>query len=365
MWKGLFDALPEGVLIISKDIIKYYNKTLKSTLIIGEENNKTKIEKEIFNTLKTIKMQENNISLYDIITNDISSVFLNDKEVIFHLSKANDSKFFQVNKFEINFQDELCVGYMIKDQTTTIQLEKQKMKDKYQRRYLASITHDLKTPVNGIMGIIRIVIEKIMDLEIIGMLETAMKSAELLLFLIRDILDLSQIEAKTMKLNTAQTDIRKVANESLSILINDFKQKQINITLNISAQVPVSIFTDENRYKQILINLLSNAFKHTQRGGKVRIKLEYNEETESLKTSVKDTGQGIKEEDIKKLFKRYGKVEDQLNLNPNSVGLGLNICKKLSKKLGGSIGVKSIYERGSTFYFNICNLISYKFNKSK
>ena len=172
------DSLSEGVLVIGNQVLKYYNKTLNK-IIMNENNNTNQIdqekEKEIFEKLKQIKDTKNNTSLYEIIsTNDANNIFINNK-VEFTFNHLDNQKNFEIQKMPINFNEELCTAYMIEDQTTTIQLEKQKMKDKYQRRYLASITHDLKTPINGIMGIIRIIIEKIRDLEIIGMLETVMK----------------------------------------------------------------------------------------------------------------------------------------------------------------------------------------------
>ena len=365
-FKGILDSLQEGFLIISGKSLRYINDSLNRYLFGKRKEDNIIIEKEeahIFEALKRMKLNDSQISFLDIIKGIEMRGFFHNKEEQFVYMQNDNQCSFTVRKFDINFNNEFCIAFTILNQASGDEIDHLKNQIKQNSKVCASITHDLKTPINGIIGILKIIYEKVSSLEIKELIETSLKSSDLLLFLIRDILDSAQIDAESLKLNISSTPIRKISNECIAIMANDFKQKDVSLRVKISNNVLSEIMSDENIYKQILINLLSNAFKHSYRGGHVTIKIKFNEEENILKTSVIDTGLGIKPENIPKLFKPFGKVIDINNMNPNSVGLGRNICKNLARKLGGDIGVKSIYKKGSKFFFCICYLKSNKFEK--
>ena len=187
--------------------------------------------------------------------------------------------------------------------------------------------------------------------------KTAKNSSEMLLLLIRDILDLSQLESNSVRLNFENVNITELVNETLELFNKDFLFKKLESKIKISNNFSGEIYTDKMRYKQILCNLLSNALKYTMKGF-IQIKLKYYSENETLKTVVTDTGVGISKENISKLFNAFGKLEENKSLNPYGIGLGLTICKKFSELLGGKIEVKSEINHGSSFIFRIKNMQS-------
>eukprot|EP01022_Parablepharisma_sp_SALTPOND_P031359 TRINITY_DN796_c0_g1_i1.p1 TRINITY_DN796_c0_g1~~TRINITY_DN796_c0_g1_i1.p1 ORF type:complete len:638 (-),score=73.60 TRINITY_DN796_c0_g1_i1:77-1990(-) len=228
-----------------------------------------------------------------------------------------------------------------------------KIEEKYQKMYVASIVHDIRTPLNGIMGIIEIIEEQCNSSQIKEHLKLAKNTCMQLLFLTYDITDYSQIEAKKLKINTNEMDIKEVVYDCTQLLNYQFERKKIKLTYSTAAGVPAIIYSDKNRYMQILLNYLSNALKFTS-NGEVNISLEYEASNDLLTTIVSDTGVGIRESDIPKLFKMFGKLGGPASsVNPNGVGFGLSICKKLAEAMGGYVSVKSHHGVGSSFSFAI------------
>eukprot|EP01022_Parablepharisma_sp_SALTPOND_P017170 TRINITY_DN268_c1_g1_i1.p1 TRINITY_DN268_c1_g1~~TRINITY_DN268_c1_g1_i1.p1 ORF type:complete len:296 (+),score=24.76 TRINITY_DN268_c1_g1_i1:1296-2183(+) len=221
---------------------------------------------------------------------------------------------------------------------------------------MSSVVHDIRTPLNGILGMLDVINQYELHEDIRKFFHVVRSSAKMLLFLTYDITDYSQIEAGVLTVSKAYFAPAEAVNECVQLLEFNFRRKGIGLTTVYSDSIPPRILSDKNRFMQIILNLLGNALKFTFAGG-VKVALTYSNSEDTLVASVQDTGIGIKEEDIPTLFKLFGKIKESTEHNPTGVGLGLTICKKLTERLGGKIHVKSVHGSGSKFTFTIkCNL---------
>jgi CheY-like chemotaxis protein/two-component sensor histidine kinase len=192
--------------------------------------------------------------------------------------------------------------------------------------------------------------------ETIGKINTV---GNTLMELINDILDISKIEAGKLELAPVKYDMSSLLNEIITINMVRIEGKPITFKLDINEDLPAILFGDDLRIKQILNNLLSNAFKYTKEGT-VTLEIRNEEEPSTsdagsvfITFAIKDTGVGIREEDIKKLFVDYNQVDTQTNRKIEGTGLGLSITKKFVEMMGGEVVVESIYGKGTTFRVRI------------
>jgi signal transduction histidine kinase len=243
-----------------------------------------------------------------------------------------------------------CKILILQDQTSFYSLEA--LNTKYQKLYLASIVHDIRTPLNGIVGMLEMInLEEIVE-ENKKYLDSAKQMCRLMTYLTYDIIDFSLLESNRFKSNISQVNLINVAEEVKDMFASNFKKKNIDYNFVISMDVPQFVFIDKNRYIQILINLLGNALKYTFKGH-VKVYLNYDKESDLLVTKVEDAGVGINEADFPKLFKLFGKLHANVEHSTPGVGFGLVICKKLAESMQGSITVKSTEGHGSTFTFTV------------
>eukprot|EP01022_Parablepharisma_sp_SALTPOND_P025980 TRINITY_DN613_c0_g1_i4.p3 TRINITY_DN613_c0_g1~~TRINITY_DN613_c0_g1_i4.p3 ORF type:complete len:565 (-),score=53.82 TRINITY_DN613_c0_g1_i4:8023-9717(-) len=349
-WKNLLNELPLGMVVTKDGGIKFSNNECHK---IFENDNSSRPEITV-NDFENICCQNPKCSVKELIldpsklTKQVSSTYFEYKK------STSQYNYYTIRYASITFKGQASTAIILQDQTSFEELKK--LDEKYQRLYLASVVHDIRTPLNGILGMLDLIEQWALDEEKKVHIEVARCSAKLLLFLTYDITDYSQIEAGILAIRREMVDPAEVLNETTRILEFNFKQKGLKLGKVYAESVPKRIVSDKNRYMQIILNLLGNALKFTFRG-EIKITLEYDKAEDKLITCVKDTGIGIKEEDLPKLFKLFGKIRENSELNPTGVGLGLAICKKLSEHLGGDISVKSTYGQGSTFTFTIpCGL---------
>ncbi len=256
----------------------------------------------------------------------------------------------------VHFQARKCKAIILQDQSAYERLSR--LDEKYQKLYVASIVHDIRTPLNGVMGMLEMLDTFTRSTEEGLYLAVAQKTCKLLLFLTYDITDYSQLEASRFKPNNAPVNIREVVAEVNQLLSFSFERKRLALYMETSDTVPPSVVIDKNRYMQILLNLESNALKFTFTGY-VKVCLDLDPQNDMLITSVRDTGVGIRDEEIPQLFTFFGKLDSGAPMNPQGVGFGLAICKKLAEGLGGYISVTSRLGVGSTFTFGIkANMLS-------
>jgi PAS domain S-box-containing protein len=222
--------------------------------------------------------------------------------------------------------------------------------------FLANMSHEMRTPMNVIVGLTDLMLEEESVPEKIK--ETLSKintAGNTLTGLINDVLDISKIEEGKLELTPITYDVPSLFNDIITLNIIRIEEKPITFKLDIDESLPCTLFGDDLRVKQILNNLLSNAFKYTKEGT-VTMSVSHRREDNDiwLSFSISDTGIGIREEDLKKLFTNYTQVDTHANREIGGTGLGLSITKKLAEMMNGEISVQSEYGKGTVFTAVIC-----------
>lgn len=220
--------------------------------------------------------------------------------------------------------------------------------------FLATMSHEIRTPLNGIIGMSSLLSQTKLSTEQQGYTSTIQSCGESLLGVINDILDFSKIESGKMELEKKEFHLRTAIEEVLDIFATKAAQSGIDLIYFIDADVPEFLIGDVVRIKQILINLVGNAVKFTEKG-EVFINITKLGDSKDLAIlfEVKDTGIGIPEEKMNRLFKAFSQVDSSTTRKYGGTGLGLVICEKLVQMMGGEINARSTVGKGSTFQFSI------------
>jgi len=217
--------------------------------------------------------------------------------------------------------------------------------------FLANMSHELRTPLNGILGYAQILLrDKTVGEEQRDGLKVINRSGEYLLTLINDVLDLAKIEASRIELYPTDFHFGEFLESIAQLFEMRAQQKDIAFNYEPLSTLPEGVYADEKRLRQVLINLLGNAVKFTQKGG-VTLKVGYDED-DKLRFQVEDTGPGIAAEEIDKIFEPFKQVGDQ-QFRAEGTGLGLSITKKLVEMMGGELHVRSELGKGSTFWISL------------
>jgi len=222
-------------------------------------------------------------------------------------------------------------------------------------QFLANMSHEIRTPINGMLGFLELLQLTELSLEQKEFVREAKSASNMLLHIINDILDFSKIEARKLTMEDIRFNLRTTIEDAVSLLAPNAKEKGVEIYVMIKAGVPEEVSGDPSRLRQILNNLISNAVKFTQNGD-ISLTVDYldkSDEIVQLNFEVKDTGIGIQEEDIHKLFQSFNQADASTTRKYGGTGLGLAISKELVKMMDGEIFVESVYGKGSTFKFNI------------
>ena len=227
------------------------------------------------------------------------------------------------------------------------------MANKAKTQFFASMSHEFRTPLTAILGYTELADDDdIPYVERRSHIKTIEHSANHMLQLINDILDLSKIEAQQMDVESLEVPLSQIIRETYDYVWILAKQKGVSFDIEYQYPLPESITTDPTRLKQALINLCANAVKFTFKGG-VRVDISCDKESGLLTFSVNDTGVGLKEEQIDKLFGAFVQAEDSTSRKFGGTGLGLYLSRLIAQKLGGDIGVESEYGKGSTFSLSV------------
>jgi CheY-like chemotaxis protein len=218
--------------------------------------------------------------------------------------------------------------------------------------FLANMSHEIRTPINAVTGM-TIIGRSSTDLNrIYDCLDKISAASKQLLGLINDILDMSKIEAKKFELSCEPFSLVKMVNNVSSIIEIRTVEKRQRLNVNIAPDVPQAVIGDEMRLSQILLNLLSNAVKFTAEDGEVGLavkKIGIRDGKEEIEISVRDTGIGMTEEQMARLFNAFVQAESNIAKRFGGTGLGLAITKSISELMGGSVSVKSTLGEGSVF----------------
>ena len=223
--------------------------------------------------------------------------------------------------------------------------------------FLSNMSHEIRTPINAVLGLNEMILRESNDKNILSYAESVRTAGTTLLGLVNDILDFSKIEAGKMEIIPVDYDVSSLLNDLVNMIRIKADGKGLKLLLAFDKETPKLLHGDEIRIKQVITNILTNAVKYTERGsvtfGVTYEKIPDEPDSVNLKVSIKDTGIGIKPEDIKKLFSEFERIEEERNRNIEGTGLGMNITKRLLEMMGSSLKVTSVYGEGSTFSFTI------------
>ena len=219
--------------------------------------------------------------------------------------------------------------------------------------FLANMSHEIRTPINAVLGIDEMILRESTDSKILEYASDIKQAGSMLLSLINDILDFSKIESGKMDIIPVDYDLGILLSDTIDMIRSRAEEKKLQLELNIEPDTPVHLHGDEVRIRQIITNILTNAVKYTPEG-KVTLTVsgkKVSTEAVQLYVSVKDTGIGIKKEDLARLFNPFQRVDESRNRNIEGTGLGLSITMCLLNLMGSRLEVESTYGEGSDFYF--------------
>lgn len=221
--------------------------------------------------------------------------------------------------------------------------------------FLSNMSHEIRTPINAVLGMNEMILRECTDDQLLSYAANIQSSGKTLLFLINDILDMSKIESGKMEIVRVEYAPEDLLMDLWNIIFLRAQEKGLNIRFSLDETLPRKLFGDDVRIKQIVTNLLTNAVKYTPQGG-IELTAAYERREEgqiALVISVKDTGMGIRKEDMGKLFESFQRLDEEKNRNIEGTGLGMNITMSLLKLMDGDMKVESEYGKGSVFTVTI------------
>lgn len=358
-FKLLANNIPATVYLISND-------EKKEKLFLNNEIEKlTGYPKEDF--------LKNKISLQDLyipsekirIQKEINIAIKNKKpfRINSHITHKNGTKIWIEEYGEAIFinDEAVFIEGVILDVTERINIEKTRKEkeiaesaNQAKTQFLANMSHEIRTPLNGIIGFNNLLLKTKLSSVQEQYIATVNQSADALLEIVNDILDISKIEAGKLELEIKQVNLTALIDQVIDIIKFSAHQKKLDLIINIAEDIPSTIWTDEIRLKQILINLLGNAIKFTSKG-KIVLEINWDKISESKSLFhfiVKDTGIGIKPENQKKIFEVFSQEDNSTTRKYGGTGLGIPITNTLLHLMKSHLQLKS-NNSGSTFFFDI------------
>ena len=277
--------------------------------------------------------------------------------------RDDGDRFYQVEISYYLAQNEDAEGLSIilSDMTEMVEAkERAENADKAKSSFLASMSHEIRTPINAVLGMNEMILRETRDQSILEYASNIQTAGRTLLSLINSILDFSKIEEGKMEIIPVEYDTASVINNLVVSISERAKNKNLELKVDFDKELPVSMVGDDIRISQVILNLLTNAVKYTEKGSvcfSIR-GVKRNDGEITLRVSVKDTGIGIREKDLPKLFESFERLDEVRNHNIEGTGLGISIVTKLLKMMGSSLKVDSVYGEGSDFSFEIVQKIA-------
>ncbi len=221
--------------------------------------------------------------------------------------------------------------------------------------FLASMSHEIRTPINSVLGMNEMILRETKEPDTKKYAEDIQHAGNMLLGLINNILDFSKIESGKFEIMPVKYDLGMMLNDLQMFVANRAKSKGLDLKIDVSYDIPRTLYGDEIRIKQIITNILTNAVKYTDTGS-VTFKVDFDKADERsilLNVSITDTGRGMRKDDLDKLFSPFERIEELRNRHIEGTGLGMSIVQQLLAMMGSRLFVRSEYGKGSTFAFTI------------
>lgn len=336
-----------------EDIIKSMDEAVLIVNVDGgflEANDKAK---ELFQGLAGFKMGE------QVCKENLREIFAANT----YFEHTSGNHIFEVHANKI-WNNRVLVGYSIVfvDMTQSRrQLEQMKIlkahaeeANRAKSEFLARMSHEIRTPINAVLGMNEMVLRESTEEDVKKYSMDIKTSAHALLGIINDILDFSKIESGKMEIVPAEYEFNSMLNDLYNIFSLRAQEKGLRFDVSVDPSLPSKLYGDDLRIRQVLVNLLTNAVKYT---GKGTVTFEVTGEREGpdviLRYTVRDTGIGIRQEDIPKLFSAFERIDEEKNRNIEGTGLGMNISLQLLKLMNTDLHVESVYGEGTRFFFSL------------
>jgi signal transduction histidine kinase/CheY-like chemotaxis protein len=351
-----FGTLPEQGMAdpyTTKRLFHYTDSKLKS--LVFDIVSRSELLNITISYLKgSMDAETSDASNYETIRNSIgkmieqSNISKEDIEKMLVVYQNNVEK---TGEFVFNIVDEISA----QNRRLAELREEAEMANRTKTSFLASMSHEIRTPMNAITGMAELLLRTDIPNDAKGYAQDIRQAGNNLLSIIHDILDFSKIEAGKMEIVPVKYLLASLINDTINIIRPRIMEKPIRFFTNIDGKIPNGLIGDEVRLRQILLNLLSNAAKFTDKGH-ISLSITLADKARGqvlLKFTVSDTGKGIKKEDQEKLFSEFVQVDMARNRGIEGTGLGLAITKRLCNVMGGEITMESEYDKGSTFSVTI------------
>ena len=330
----MIDRLSEGIIAVDRDgEVAYYND-LASELYPELKSEPLAVVDEIRQIIK----DEGNISINDrIYTPEENDLIYKEENLGRLYALVDDTDHYR-------YMEDLKKQKEIADSANAAK-----------SRFLANMSHEIRTPINSVLGMDEMILRESKEKTIRAYAADIMSAGRTLLTLINDILDFSKVEEGKMEIIPVQYDLSSLINDLVNMIRDSAAKKGLKLVVDVNENIPHYLIGDEIRIKQCVLNVLTNAVKYTEKGT-VCLKVSYEKKDELnilLDLSVKDTGIGMKEQDMEKLFSPYKRIDEKYNRTVEGTGLGMTITRQLLELMGSELSVKSEYGKGTEVSFSI------------
>ncbi|MCR5428507.1 MAG: response regulator, partial [Lachnospiraceae bacterium] len=346
----MIDRISEGIIAVdSFGIVQYYNEpaaamypqlVIKDNLRGKDLTDAHNVQQEVINSIKTAIAEGKNIEINDRIYGPEENDIIHNGEnfgKLYALADETD---------HIRYMDELRQQREIADSA-----------NEAKSRFLANMSHEIRTPINAVLGLDEMILRESQEKSIRTYAADIMSAGKTLLSLINDILDFSKVEEGKMEIIPVQYDLSSLINDLVNMIRDRAAKKGLKFVVDVDRHIPHLLHGDEIRIKQCVMNLLTNAVKYTEKGT-VTLRVTFAPSEKGKKSvmlgfAVEDTGIGMKQEDMDKLFSPYKRIEEKRNRLIEGTGLGMSITRQLLELMHAKLEVQSEYGKGSCFSFEV------------
>lgn len=349
-------------------LLLLFRYKLLDTVEVAKENAIDEISQGLIVLDRSYRVIYTNHQVSDVFPEFANGTYEQTLQRMEELAKEKRHLFAKDNVYDVYMKDIVQEGMvygkmLVLDNITenyqyTIELEKQtaiaKKANKAKSEFLAKMSHEIRTPINAVLGMNEMILREGTDVEIKRYALDIKKAANTLLELINDILDSSKIESGKLQIMPVSYELKALLSDITNMIRIKARDKKLEFYVEVDASVPNYLYGDDVRVRQILINLLNNAIKYTDSGNvTLRVSATKDNDQAIIRFEVEDTGIGIKEEDMPKLYAAFERIEDSRNRNIEGTGLGMSIVVELLHLMGSALSVESRYGIGTTFYFEL------------